>query len=250
VAVIASTAALWMAQALRAQHARHASALRIGAALVMGIAITGMHYMAMAAAHFAPDARCGAANRIDAPWLATTIAMFTTATLTVTLLVCRFDARTTFLRGMTDTLERLVRVRTAELETALRRYEQTTAMLQRTRENMATEIDERRAAQARSSRRRTNSGAAARARGPPYSAAIGKARVDRPARGRRRARDQQSDRLHQREPQHAAHVGAQPARRARRARRAAAAPSRPRATRWRRSAARPTSTTCATRSSR
>jgi len=149
VAVIASTAALWMAQALRAQHARHASALRIGAALVMGIAITGMHYTAMAAAHFSPDARCGAANGIDAPWLATTIAMFTTATLTVTLLVCRFDARTTFLRGMTDTLERLVRVRTAELETALRRYEQTTAMLQRTRENMATEIDERRAAQAR-----------------------------------------------------------------------------------------------------
>ncbi|CAM2171686.1 two-component system, NtrC family, sensor kinase [Burkholderia latens] len=149
VAVIASTAALWMAQALRAQQARHATAQRVGAALVMGIAITGMHYTAMAAAHFAPDARCSAANGIDAPWLATTIALFTTATLIVTLLVSRFDARTTFLRGMTDTLERLVRLRTAELETALRRYEQTTAMLQRTRENMATEIDERRAAQAR-----------------------------------------------------------------------------------------------------
>ncbi|RQS40567.1 histidine kinase [Burkholderia sp. Bp8990] len=149
VAVIASTAALWMAQTLRAQQARHATAQRIGAALIMGIAITGMHYTAMAAAHFAPDARCGAANGIDGPWLATTIALFTTATLIVTLLVCRFDARTTFLRGMTDTLERLVRLRTAELETALRRYEQTTAMLQRTRENMASEIDERRAAQGR-----------------------------------------------------------------------------------------------------
>ncbi|MGU7811763.1 histidine kinase [Burkholderia sp. AW49-1] len=149
VAVIASTVALWMAQALRAQQARHATAQRIGAALIMGIAITGMHYTAMAAAHFAPDARCGAANGIDAPWLATTIALFTMAALIVTLLVCRFDARTTFLRGMTDTLERLVRLRTAELETALRRYEQTTAMLQRTRENMATEIDERRAAQSR-----------------------------------------------------------------------------------------------------
>jgi len=149
VAVIASTAALWMAQTLRAQQAHHATAHRIGAALIMGIAITGMHYTAMAAAHFAPDARCGAANGIDAPWLATTIALFTTATLIVTLLVCRFDARTTFLRGMTDTLERLVRLRTAELETALRRYEQTTAMLQRTRENMASEIDERRAAQSR-----------------------------------------------------------------------------------------------------
>ncbi|RQR33416.1 histidine kinase [Burkholderia sp. Bp9143] len=149
VAVIASTVALWMAQTLRAQQAHHATAQRIGAALIMGIAITGMHYTAMAAAHFAPDARCGAANGIDAPWLATTIALFTTATLIVTLLVCRFDARTTFLRGMTDTLERLVRLRTAELETALRRYEQTTAMLQRTRENMATEIVERRAAQIR-----------------------------------------------------------------------------------------------------
>ncbi|MBC8845200.1 histidine kinase, partial [Escherichia coli] len=54
----------------------------------------------------------------------------------------------TFLRGMTDTLERLVRLRTDELERALSRYEQTTQMLQRTRENMATEIDERKAAHA------------------------------------------------------------------------------------------------------
>ncbi|WP_305790756.1 MHYT domain-containing protein, partial [Burkholderia sp. E168m23] len=103
IAVIASTAALWIAQALRMQQARHATAQRIGAAVIMGLAITGMHYTAMAAAHFAPDARCGAANGVDAPWLATTVALFTMATLVVTLLVCRFDARTTFLRGMTDT---------------------------------------------------------------------------------------------------------------------------------------------------
>ena len=149
IAVIASTAALWIAQALRARQASHATARRVGAAVVMGVAITGMLYTAMAAAHFAPDARCGAANGVDTPWLATTVALFTTGTLVVTLLLSRFDARTTFLRGMTDTLERLVRLRTAELERALHRYEQTTAMLQRTRENMATEIDERKAAQAR-----------------------------------------------------------------------------------------------------
>ena len=88
----------------------------------------------MAAAHFALDARCGAANGVDTPWLATTVTLFTTGTLVVTLLLTRFDARTTFLRGMTDTLERLVRLRTVELERALHRYEQTTAMLQRTRE--------------------------------------------------------------------------------------------------------------------
>ncbi|WP_322081205.1 histidine kinase [Burkholderia sp. BCC1972] len=114
--------------------------------VLMGGGIAGMHYTAMAAAHFAPDARCGAARGVDAPWLATTVALFTMATLVVTLMLCRFDARTTFLRGMTDTLERLVRLRTDELERALRRYEQTTQMLQRTRENMAAEIDERKAA--------------------------------------------------------------------------------------------------------
>ena len=54
---------------------------------------------------------------------------------------------------MTDTLERLVRLRTVELERALHRYEQTTAMLQRTRENMATEIDERSGSNRRSERR-------------------------------------------------------------------------------------------------
>ncbi|MBC8830596.1 histidine kinase, partial [Escherichia coli] len=80
IAVIASTAALWIAQALRAQQARHATAQRVGAAIIMGLAITGMHYTGMAAAHFAPDARCGAAQGVDAPWLATTVALFTMAT--------------------------------------------------------------------------------------------------------------------------------------------------------------------------
>ncbi|RQS71235.1 histidine kinase [Burkholderia sp. Bp8963] len=149
VAIVASTAALWIAQTLRAQAARAASARRIGAAAIMGIAITGMHYTGMAAAYFAPDARCGAANGIDSPWLATTVALFTLATLVVTLMISRFDASTAFLRGMADTLEELVQVRTCELERALRRYERTTQTLQRTRENMEREIEERKAAQAR-----------------------------------------------------------------------------------------------------
>ncbi|MGU7770442.1 histidine kinase [Burkholderia sp. MR1-5-21] len=147
VAVVASTAALWIAQTLRAQATRNAR--RIGAAAIMGIAITGMHYTGMAAAHFAPDARCGAANGIDTPWLATTVALFTLATLIVTLMISRFDASTAFLRGMADTLEELVQVRTSELERALRRYERTTQTLQRTRETMQREIEERKAAQAR-----------------------------------------------------------------------------------------------------
>ncbi|MBN3817219.1 histidine kinase, partial [Paraburkholderia sp. Se-20369] len=118
-------------------------------ATLMGIAITGMHYTAMAAAHFAPDARCGAANGIDAPWLATTVALFTLAILIVTLMLSRFDARTMFLSGITDMLDDLVLRRTAELNHALRRYELTTEMLQRTRAHMMREIEERKAAQAR-----------------------------------------------------------------------------------------------------
>ncbi|KVM68184.1 histidine kinase [Burkholderia ubonensis] len=148
IAVLASTAALWLAQALRTWHAGFAIARRAGAATLMGIAISGMHYTAMAAAHFAPDARCGAANGIDTPWLATTVALFTLAILIVTLMISRFDARTMFLRGITDMLEDLVQVRTAELEQALRRYELTTETLQRTRAHMAREIEERKAAQA------------------------------------------------------------------------------------------------------
>ncbi|TCW83989.1 histidine kinase [Burkholderia sp. SRS-46] len=149
VAVLASTAALWLAQTLRTRNAGFAGARRAGAATLMGIAITGMHYTAMAAAHFAPDARCGAAKGIDAPWLATTVALFTLAILIVTLMLSRFDARTMFLSGITDMLDDLVLRRTAELNHALRRYELTTEMLQRTRAHMMREIEERKAAQAR-----------------------------------------------------------------------------------------------------
>ncbi|WP_341319234.1 histidine kinase [Paraburkholderia sp. IMGN_8] len=117
--------------------------------VLMGLGIAGMHYTGMAAAHFLPGAICGAANGINAQWLATTITLFTLAILTVTLMVSRFDARTTFLRGMADTLEDLVRKRTGELEGALRQYERTTHMLQLTRQKMEREIEERKEAQAR-----------------------------------------------------------------------------------------------------
>lgn len=59
IAVSASLVALWLAFMLRAERWRvHWS--RHAAALVMGGAITGMHYTAMAAARFEPGAICGA----------------------------------------------------------------------------------------------------------------------------------------------------------------------------------------------
>jgi diguanylate cyclase (GGDEF)-like protein len=55
VALGASVAALWLAFHLRRRAARSAVAAKLGSALVMGLAIAGMHYTGMAAAHFAPE---------------------------------------------------------------------------------------------------------------------------------------------------------------------------------------------------
>jgi len=52
IAVIASMAALWLAFQFRHDHALHRLQRRAGAAVVMGFAIAGMHYTAMAAARF------------------------------------------------------------------------------------------------------------------------------------------------------------------------------------------------------
>ena len=73
--------------------------------------------------------------------------------------------------------------------------------------------DRDRRTQGRAGAARTGEGRAAApaacARGNPRAtAAVGKARVDRSARGRCRARDQQSDRLRQCEPQHVEDMGA------------------------------------------
>ncbi|MGC7403273.1 putative bifunctional diguanylate cyclase/phosphodiesterase [Pandoraea pneumonica] len=97
IAIAAATAALWIAQTLRDGSLRYVMAKRIGAAVVMGLAITAMHYTGMAAANFAPGAICGAASSVSSPWLVTTVSMFTFLILVTTLLVSRLDARTSFL---------------------------------------------------------------------------------------------------------------------------------------------------------
>jgi diguanylate cyclase (GGDEF)-like protein len=104
IAIVASSAALWIAQTLSSADQRHVIAKRLGAALVMGLAITCMHYTANAAANFPLGSICGAANGIDGHWLATTITLFTFAILIVTLMLSRFDARTTFLVGSVSQL--------------------------------------------------------------------------------------------------------------------------------------------------
>ena len=60
IAVGASAAALWIAFNLR-RNTPYVRLARGGAAMVMGVAIVGMHYTGMAAARFADGSFCGAA---------------------------------------------------------------------------------------------------------------------------------------------------------------------------------------------
>ncbi|KIO48066.1 bifunctional diguanylate cyclase/phosphodiesterase [Nitrosospira sp. NpAV] len=108
IAIAAANAALWIAYTLRGADQTRLIAKRIGAAFLMGIAITGMHYTAMAAAHFSHDSVSGAANGIDSQWLAVTIILLTFTILIVTLILSRFDARTNFLVGSVSQLNRQI----------------------------------------------------------------------------------------------------------------------------------------------
>jgi diguanylate cyclase len=104
IAVGAATAALWIAQTLSKSDQKNVVSKRVLAALVMGIAIAGMHYTGMAAAHFDADSICLAANSLDPDWLASTIAILTLGILTVTIVLSRHDARTALLSGSVSRL--------------------------------------------------------------------------------------------------------------------------------------------------
>ncbi|NER59204.1 EAL domain-containing protein, partial [Pseudomonas sp. MAFF212428] len=98
IAVGASVAALWIAFRLR-RNTPYVRQIRGGAAVVMGIAIVGMHYTGMAAASFADGSFCGAidsglsGNGLDYLVLITTLAVLAVALLT-SVLDARLESRT------------------------------------------------------------------------------------------------------------------------------------------------------------
>ncbi|WP_055325937.1 EAL domain-containing protein, partial [Ralstonia solanacearum] len=93
IAVLASGAALWIAFRLRRQ-SRRVRAMRAGAAVVMGLAIVGMHYTGMAAAGFPPGSFCGAARGgVSVEWLALVIIVVTLAVLAMALVISVLDLR-------------------------------------------------------------------------------------------------------------------------------------------------------------
>src|SRR5687767_14027977 len=124
IAIGAATAALWIAFHLARQRAVWTS---FGAALVMGAAVVGMHFTAVAAAEFHPGAICLASGpRLDQEWMAYTIGGFTFVILTATMLLSAYDARVSSaiaggaekLRQANEQLELRVRERTEELSSA------------------------------------------------------------------------------------------------------------------------------------
>jgi len=93
IAILASAAALWLAFRLRANVCR-VRLWRGIAALIMGLAIAGMHYTGMAAASFPDGSFCGASNTgLDTNWLALLVIMLTLAVLAIALIVSILDGR-------------------------------------------------------------------------------------------------------------------------------------------------------------
>jgi signal transduction histidine kinase len=93
IAVFASIVALLSAFRLRLETIWSAFWKKAGSALIMGGAISGMHYSGMAAAVFAPDSICAASPQdINRGWLAVALGGFILGFLTISLLVSVFDA--------------------------------------------------------------------------------------------------------------------------------------------------------------
>jgi diguanylate cyclase (GGDEF)-like protein len=92
IAIAASLAALWIAFTLRAE-SEWTHYAKLGAAVIMGFAITGMHYTGMAAASFSPDTVCTTTLLVDNSWLAGTLTITTLVVLAVTLALSVIDAR-------------------------------------------------------------------------------------------------------------------------------------------------------------
>jgi diguanylate cyclase (GGDEF)-like protein len=90
VAIAASMAALWLAFRLRSPGIENLAVKRLGAAFIMAIAITGMHYLGMSAANFATGSLCLSGEKLDPNWLALIVTATSFAVLVGTLALLGF----------------------------------------------------------------------------------------------------------------------------------------------------------------
>ncbi|WP_420226469.1 putative bifunctional diguanylate cyclase/phosphodiesterase [Pigmentiphaga litoralis] len=93
IAIVASGAALWIARRTDTSSLRE-RLLRLGAGVIMGLAIVGMHYTGMAAASFPVGTVCLAAGSgMSASWLALLVTTVTLGVLAIALVAALLDAR-------------------------------------------------------------------------------------------------------------------------------------------------------------
>jgi len=120
IAIVASFAALWLFFRLRNGRSWQMRLARLGAAVIMGLAISGMHYTGMAASRFAPGSYCTGAVSPDNNWLAITIAVIAFAVLTITTILLIYDAH----------LDSRIRKHNRQLAQANEQLEEVNAQLQ------------------------------------------------------------------------------------------------------------------------
>jgi diguanylate cyclase len=107
IAIGASLVALWLAFWLRRRRTWVANLAALGGAIVMGSAISGMHYTAMAASRFAPNSYCiGALDANSSTWLVITVSLVAFALLTITSILLFYDAHLQSTRRYARQLQR------------------------------------------------------------------------------------------------------------------------------------------------
>jgi len=115
VAVLASASALGIFQLLLRVHSTRRPHFQALASIVMAVAICGMHYTGMAAAHFPEGTVCRSANALGGPGLTAVILLSTGMLLVSTLFTSILDAR---LQSTARQLTRSLRESNAKLKTA------------------------------------------------------------------------------------------------------------------------------------
>jgi diguanylate cyclase (GGDEF)-like protein len=110
IAITASFAALWLAFKLQRGRSWQMILARYGAATLMGLAISGMHYTGMAASSFAAGSYCLSGATLDNKWFAIVLSIFALGVMAIAILTVVYDAW----------LQQHRRERDAEIDTHLR----------------------------------------------------------------------------------------------------------------------------------
>jgi diguanylate cyclase (GGDEF)-like protein len=112
IAISASIVALWIAFTLRADISLLAHGKKGASAVVMGVAITSMHYTGMAAANFDMGSICMAAGGVESGWLALSVGVGSLSVLSIALMLAVLDSRiasrtATLVKSLSDANQQL-----------------------------------------------------------------------------------------------------------------------------------------------